>query len=151
MDSSWTIHESNHPLRCWPAPKRIPWHLQFHAALNFTCYSDTWPNITRVIKSRWSVCAGRSTHGIYAKYVYNFIQETWREETAWNTGVDGRKILKWVLTEMRCGEVAGFIWLLISAQWRDLVNRVMNIQIPYKSSNFTKRLPTINYSRKYVS
>jgi len=38
----------------------------------------------------------------------------------------------------------------ISGGWRDAVNAVMNIRIPYKARNFSTRWETVSFSRNLL-
>jgi hypothetical protein len=48
------------------------------------------------------------------KGVYRvLVGKTWRKETTWETGVDGRIILRWIFRKWDVGVWTGSIWLKI--------------------------------------
>ena len=52
------------------------------------------------------------------------------KETTWETGVDGRTLLRWIF---RKRHLRGMNWIELdedSDRWRTLVNTVMNLRVP---------------------
>jgi hypothetical protein len=60
--------------------------------------------------------------------------------------VDGRVILKWILTNFYGGMWTVSIWLRIG-NWRALVNTVMNLRVPQKTENLLISWATTSLSR----